>query len=568
MPSGAAVIHHSSFCILHFHPVLLGVDFDNTIVCYDALFHRVAVERGLIPASVPVNKTDVRDHLRRVGREDEWTELQGVVYGPRIVGAEPYPGVRGFFQAARDAGVATCIISHKTRAPFRGEPHDLHAAAKGWLEQHGFLGSSGAGLSENEIHLELTKAAKLERIAAAGCTHFVDDLPEFLAEPGFPVGVTRVLFDPNDLHRDETRFARATSWDEIRAKLLPANSPAAPEAERAYRKCLASHGFSAGAMLEPLAGGANNRVFKVTDGSRIAVLKAYFQDDADPRDRFGAERAFYKLAWNPEAPRTPEPLAWDSGARLGLFSFVPGSKLDSSAVDAPAVAQALDFFAELNRAREDHTAAIGPGSEACFSPAEHLMCVERRLERLKQAAGAPEADGAFRSFVMGELGPAWETIRGRFVAALHSPSDFVALLPEQSRCLSPSDFGFHNAIAGADGRLRFFDFEYAGWDDPAKLVCDFFCQPQRPVPATLWDSVVRRVADVTGDKPLAVRARQLWPVYQMKWCCILLNEFVRDAAARRSFAGRAVVSEMDRAAQLAKARDALKRAMDFSRSQS
>src|SRR5262245_43078397 len=44
--------------------MLIGVDFDNTIVSYDALFHRIATERDLIPADLPVNKTAVRDHLR------------------------------------------------------------------------------------------------------------------------------------------------------------------------------------------------------------------------------------------------------------------------------------------------------------------------------------------------------------------------------------------------------------------------------------------------------------------------------------------------------------------------
>ena len=57
----------------------LGVDFDNTIVCYDALFHKVARERNLIPSDVPVNKSDVRNHLRRVGNEDAWTAMQGYV---------------------------------------------------------------------------------------------------------------------------------------------------------------------------------------------------------------------------------------------------------------------------------------------------------------------------------------------------------------------------------------------------------------------------------------------------------------------------------------------------------
>ena len=61
---------------------MIGVDFDNTIVCYDGVFHRAAVERGLIPPELPVSKGQVRDHLRRLGQEHAWTELQGEVYVP------------------------------------------------------------------------------------------------------------------------------------------------------------------------------------------------------------------------------------------------------------------------------------------------------------------------------------------------------------------------------------------------------------------------------------------------------------------------------------------------------
>ena len=53
----------------------IGVDFDNTIVCYDEVFHRVALERKLISPSLRVNKGAVRDHLRTIGREDAWTEM-------------------------------------------------------------------------------------------------------------------------------------------------------------------------------------------------------------------------------------------------------------------------------------------------------------------------------------------------------------------------------------------------------------------------------------------------------------------------------------------------------------
>ena len=45
--------------------MVIGIDFDNTIVSYDDLFHRLATERGLIPAAFPSRKTSMRDFLRQ-----------------------------------------------------------------------------------------------------------------------------------------------------------------------------------------------------------------------------------------------------------------------------------------------------------------------------------------------------------------------------------------------------------------------------------------------------------------------------------------------------------------------
>lgn len=194
----------------------LGVDFDNTIVCYDALFHQVAREQGLIPADVPVNKSEVRNYLRRVDKEAAWTEMQGMVYGGRMREAAPYPGVLEFFQACRRAGIPASIVSHKTRHPFLGEQYDLHAAATAWLEQQGFFDPARLGQPRENVFFELTKAAKLDRIGSCGCTHFIDDLPEFLGEPGFPAAVERILFDPNNLYADEQRFRRIEEWADAR----------------------------------------------------------------------------------------------------------------------------------------------------------------------------------------------------------------------------------------------------------------------------------------------------------------------------------------------------------------
>ncbi len=197
----------------------VGVDFDNTIVSYDELFWKLARERDLVPEDVPVSKQEVRDHLRATGREDEWTELQGVGYGSRIGEARAFPGVEAFFVACRATGVQVSIISHKTRHPYRGSKVDLQQAARGWLEAHGFFDEAGIGLEARQVHFELTRQAKFARIAAAGCTVFIDDLVEFLGDADFPAGVRRLLFDPQAAYRGGA-LERLGSWAEA-ASLVP-----------------------------------------------------------------------------------------------------------------------------------------------------------------------------------------------------------------------------------------------------------------------------------------------------------------------------------------------------------
>jgi hypothetical protein len=190
----------------------LGIDFDNTIVCYDQVFHQVAREQNLIPADLPVSKQAVRDYLRAAGKEDRWTEMQGYVYGPRLTDAQAFAGVLDFIATQVRSGVELFVVSHKTKHPYLGPQYDLHAGALAWLELNGFFDPGRIGLPRENVFLELTKKAKLERIATLGCTHFIDDLPELLAESGFPKNVVKVLFDPNGDHGAETAFVRARSW--------------------------------------------------------------------------------------------------------------------------------------------------------------------------------------------------------------------------------------------------------------------------------------------------------------------------------------------------------------------
>src|SRR5947209_9917473 len=93
----------------------IGLDFDNTLVSYDEVFYRLAVENKLIPPGTPRNKKMLRDRIRQTpDGETRWQKLQALVYGPRMAEAELIDGMRRFVGLAREQEVSLVIVSHKT----------------------------------------------------------------------------------------------------------------------------------------------------------------------------------------------------------------------------------------------------------------------------------------------------------------------------------------------------------------------------------------------------------------------------------------------------------------------
>jgi len=309
----------------------------------------------------------------------------------------------------------------------------------------------------------------------------------------------------------------------------------------------------------PVREGGNNRVYWGQSGNQKLLLKLYFHKEGDQRDRLRGERCFYALADRAGVSAVPRALGWDLENRMGLFTFLEGRKLDAGTVTVDHIRQAANLVVRINNSLDEcpPSADLPIASEACFSFAAHLATIDSRVSRLQNAVIRDDVDREALAWIRKELVPSWDRIRREAaVRDAEAGSDLDAALPSSQRWISPSDFGFHNALVDNEGCLRFFDFEYAGWDDPAKLVADFFCQPSVPVSLDWWGVLEKQLADChrwtseTGE-----RARLLLPVYQIKWCCIMLNEFLPTEAQRRDFSN--IGSGDRRAAQLHKARAAL-----------
>ena len=174
--------------------MLLGLDFDNTLVTYDKLFYELAIEKGLISESIAPTKKAIRDYLRSVDDENSFTLLQGEVYGSCILRAEPSPGMIDALLLLKSAGLKTVLVSHKTKYPYAGPKYDLHEAALSWLDKYNFFSDSFMGWATSDVFFEPTKVDKINKICELKCTHYIDDLPEILAL--IPESITRFLYSP------------------------------------------------------------------------------------------------------------------------------------------------------------------------------------------------------------------------------------------------------------------------------------------------------------------------------------------------------------------------------------
>ncbi len=193
----------------------LGLDFDNTLIIYNELFHKLAHEDGLIDKDFPKSKKIIRQYLIDKDLEDKFTELQGEVYGSRITEAKESYGMIDALKKIKDGGFELYIISHKTQFPYAGKKYDLREAALKWMQSRGFFNKEILNFNRNQIFFENTKEAKVARIKDLQCSHYIDDLPQILKM--LSGNCCRILadFDLNYKTKEEEWEYKLNSWKDL-----------------------------------------------------------------------------------------------------------------------------------------------------------------------------------------------------------------------------------------------------------------------------------------------------------------------------------------------------------------
>jgi fructosamine-3-kinase len=305
--------------------------------------------------------------------------------------------------------------------------------------------------------------------------------------------------------------------------------------------------------IESICLGGNNQLYRVTNGSQNFILKKYFQHSEDNRNRLAAEFSFLEFAYKMTTQFVPKPFAKNDIEFTALYEFVDGIKIRTEQdVNKHHIEACGEFIAALNHPskRNDALSALN-ASEACFSINDHLNTIDKRINEFTINTSHDHQ----LKLVLNKIQNHWFSIKEKVLNECDALQISInAILPLEKRIISPSDFGFHNAIIQNNGMIKFIDFEYAGWDDPAKLVGDFFGQVAIPIDSKYLDIFLLVFFKKLSFSDLdLMRIRLLINCYKIKWCCIVLNIFIEKNLKRRLFSNPNLDITTLKNAQLGKA---------------
>ncbi|MEI6030908.1 MAG: phosphotransferase [Synechococcaceae cyanobacterium ELA739] len=274
--------------------------------------------------------------------------------------------------------------------------------------------------------------------------------------------------------------------------------------------------------LDRLRGGINNQVFRCSDGKHHWVIKGYAPAKPGQRDRMQAEVDFLRFAAQAAPGFTPALLQVDPERRCVVLEHLEGEAFPEGLPPSEGeVGEAVEFFRQLNAEPRLARESIQlDAAEGFLSLREHLGNVRQRLEGMGcahlEAALRPQAETLLQQLHT-ELAHTEE----RTTSLIDQGLVADAIAPE-ARCVSPSDFGFHNAVRTPQGSV-FLDFEFSGWDDPCKTSIDFILQPR--VPLCRESTYLLSVLPIDRHSHTERRCKFLEPILRLKWIAIIVSIF-------------------------------------------
>lgn len=233
--------------------------------------------------------------------------------------------------------------------------------------------------------------------------------------------------------------------------------------------------------ISRLAGGINNPTYLLRNESTRIVLKKITTDSTPIFDRYLAEKQFLHLANTLGDINTPKLIDCYDAERILILEYLgPDENIDVIKIDKQRINDCIKFIHKINSKTELSKEIVQQRAADCYLDLSgHIKNINSRILNFNVHHLSDEYKNNAAELLF-LLNKKWQILK-------EDTLKYIQINPDKNNIdksfliISPSDFGFHNVIT-SKGTNYFIDFEFSGWDDPAKLYCDFILQPKIPIP--------------------------------------------------------------------------------------
>ena len=478
--------------------MIVGVDFDNTLINYDKVFSEIAKKNDLIKKTLK-SKELVKKKIIVNHGEDKWTRLQGQVYGKEILKAHRNKFIKDCLVKISKIS-KIYLISHKTKFPIIGKKINMHNSALIWLKKNKLYGKNKVFNKEN-VFFEKSVQDKVRKIKYLKCDIYIDDLTSVLDRLNFKI--IKILFN-----KKKNGYNAINNWKKIKNFIYKV---------RDSRKKI-------------LKSGRNNKIIKYQVNNNHFIKKKF----SGKKINNLKESFFYDSI--SEYNFAPQKIVSNYEGNFSIYNFIKGKKIKK--IKLNHIDQCVNFIITIQSKKNNFLKRLKNkyfyAQEKCLNLSDHIASIIKKKNRLKYSIKNSK-NIKLTNFFFKKLDPKLSEII-KDIKKNYSKYNLDYKVRSNKLILSPSDFGFHNIIENHN-KLFFLDFEYCGIDDPRKLICDFICQPD----VYLNNKIINYfLKSINKNKIFNFKEKDVFyliKLYRVKWCLIILNDFVINVKKRRIFSG-------------------------------
>ena len=490
----------------------IGIDFDNTIANYDNAFKSVAIENKLVPKEWHGTKSSLKKKIIEKHSIIEWQKLQGQVYGRFINKAKLFNGLKRFLVRCSIEKHEVYIISHKTQyGHFDSMNINLRSAALNWMKNQQFFNKDFINIDAKKIFFLNTQKKKINKIKNLNLDLMIDDLPEIF-ENKITKNITTILFR-NKSNKTCIVDFKFKSWWEIEnfALGIPRNSTIASLADLLLSNEKIVH-------FKKINESGNSSVYQLeTDFKNKYALKQYPSPFLDKKKRLATEIMATKLLL--KTGLSPVPHKWDKDLNIAIFHWIEGSHINN--IIDNHFYKLCEFTKILWMMSSNLNLKVPYAAESCRSYIDLCNQIDKRLNQLLLIENLK-----LNNFLVEEFQPLLNKTK-KFSLENWPANNINRDLDRKFLILSPSDFGFHNALQLTNSDIKFIDFEYFGLDDPVKLISDILWHPAMKITQKQKSLCTKLLLNIfQEDNFIKKRLNAAFSLYGLRWALIILNEFL------------------------------------------